>query len=714
MDYRFPDFRNVLKRSIHVNHNIHRRIRNNNANILSSSLNDTFFYELYIRELSDKSIDTYELAKSDFSLNPNQNYIKKMNFISSHPVFSNDPVYYYELLSFCSNYNINIANINSVINNDKVAFRYFCYRYLNYMKNFKIHDIPKNSEKNAVLIEFRKFPHLEFLIRNAINKLPKDWAHTIVCGTGNYEFIKTMCDDMCDDISANINIVKYEYDNLDVSQYSTLLASKEFWNNLVGEKILLYQEDSCIFGTNIDDYLEYDYIGAPWLLTQNDNKKQVGNGGFSLRSKSVMLKVIDTISITDTEYNSHTVQYMKNAKLIIPPEDVYFSKNIIDFNLGVVADHNIAQTFSVERIPNDKPFGGHNFHIAIKDWKQLMYNRVVVQFCPPINLYKCLSQIEHRGGWKYILNDLIRNDFYNSNSKINFIDSIEYYHYFKYKYTNPHNKYILCIHGTQSCRYDNDICMIDTNFNDKSKDKFQYLNNCLAICTFSNYNNEYITNKLKELNLNIPVITLYHPTNFDVIKFDLEKYLINQNKKIIQLGQQMRYNRTIYDIKVNYTKIWLPGLKSQKQVIGYLDAEKINTTHFYLKIVDKNADVNKLMSNNKSDVNILYFMNYTDYDKLFIDNLFIMNLIDANANNAILECIIRDIPIIVNRLPAVEEYIGKDYPLYFNSIDEISELLTDENIIKAHNYLKNMDKSRFSIEYFRNDIMSIMNILKSL
>ena len=38
-----------------------------------------------------------------------------------------------------------------------------------------------------------------------------------------------------------------------------------------------------------DDFLEYDYIGAPWIdFPEMPEKEWVGNGGFSLRSKALM------------------------------------------------------------------------------------------------------------------------------------------------------------------------------------------------------------------------------------------------------------------------------------------------------------------------------------------------------------------------------------------------------------------------------------------
>jgi hypothetical protein len=47
-----------------------------------------------------------------------------------------------------------------------------------------------------------------------------------------------------------------------------------------------------------DEFLEYDYIGAPWY---NEGTQMVGNGGFSIRSKRLMalLQSDDTITLGD-------------------------------------------------------------------------------------------------------------------------------------------------------------------------------------------------------------------------------------------------------------------------------------------------------------------------------------------------------------------------------------------------------------------------------
>ena len=88
------------------------------------------------------------------------------------------------------------------------------------------------------------------------------------------------------------------------------------------------------------------------------------------------------------------------------------------------------------------------------------------------------------------------------------------------------------------------------------------------------------------------------------------------------------------------------------------------------------------------------------YDNLLSNNLVFLDLVDCSAANTIIECIVRNTPIVVNRHPAIEEYIGSDYPLFYDNVDDVKDLLTVKKIQAAYNYLKNKDKEFLHIEYF--------------
>ena len=267
---------------------------------------------------------------------------------------------------------LKLYNCTTINDDPKKVFRYFCYNNLNIIRTFQLPDFDFNSIYESVLIEYRQFPHLEFLIRNAIIKLGSKWSYTIVCGNLNYDYMV----DMCSRISPNIKIIKTDFDNLTPQLYSKFLSSLAFWDLLVGEKILIYQEDSIIFKNNIDDFMQWDYIGAPFPEWQDDTKSGVGNGGISLRTRSVMKQIINSITVENTVFNKWTLSYMYYAyggmENAVPPEDVYFTKNMEDLNIGLLADRESAGRFSTESIVNLDSFAGHIFWLNDDNWLNRM------------------------------------------------------------------------------------------------------------------------------------------------------------------------------------------------------------------------------------------------------------------------------------------------------------------------------------------------------
>ena len=95
-----------------------------------------------------------------------------------------------------------------------------------------------------------------------------------------------------------------------------------------------------------------------------------------------------------------------------------------------------------------------------------------------------------------------------------------------------------------------------------------------------------------------------------------------------------------------------------------------------------------------------------DYDRLLSKNIVFLHLYFAVANNAIIECVARNTPVLVNRLPSVEEYLGTGYPLYFRTLEEAADKAEDTDLVKeTHQYLVRMPKQWLSGDYFRNSLM---------
>jgi len=571
-------------------------------------------------------------------------------------------------------------------NNCKVDFRLFCIKHLNYIRNINLPNFCTKSKYETVLIEYRSFPHTEFLIRNTIIKLGEQWCHTIICGNLNYDYMVRLCSL----ISNKIKVIKTNYDNLNPSEYSKFLASLEFWNLLHGEKILIYQEDSIIFKNNISDFIKWDYIGAPWPKNNNDNNACVGNGGLSLRTKSVMIEVIKRINIEDTMVNSSTIEYTKLTQSTIIPEDVYFSKNMEDFKIGLLADRESASDFSTEAIVNLDSFGGHNFWLSDYNWKDRIIKKNIIQFKPNFDF----SIIEHRGGWKSILQSLQKNNFYNYNSDYDFFDIIEL------KFMWNENKNFICKNkwcGLIHCTPNTPDFLNTSNIKNLFYNScfIESLKTCKFIVTFNSYVTNYLNDTFVNLEINVPLYTLKHPVDTEnIIFFNYNKFITNNDKKIIQIGQQLRKMSSIYLLDIaNFKKLWLTGTKNFNKCKELLKNE----------ILFLNIDETKF----KGSVSLHYTNTFYEYDELLSKNIVFIDLFDAAANNTILECIIRSTPIVLNKINPVIEYLGEEYPLYFNDLEEIPSLLTNEKILDAHNYLTKMDKSELGIDFFRKKIMGI-------
>jgi polysaccharide pyruvyl transferase WcaK-like protein len=114
-----------------------------------------------------------------------------------------------------------------------------------------------------------------------------------------------------------------------------------------------------------------------------------------------------------------------------------------------------------------------------------------------------------------------------------------------------------------------------------------------------------------------------------------------------------------------------------------------------------------LIEAQRNSVTVLPELDNVCYDKILKDSIVFINLVDAAAVNTIIECIVRHTPILVNRLPATEEYLGKNYPLFYENIEDVYLLISDiRNIRNAHKYLKMMDKTRFTIQCFTSKLLN--------
>jgi hypothetical protein len=193
----------------------------------------------------------------------------------------------------------------------------------------------------------------------------------------------------------------------------------------------------------------------------------------------------------------------------------------------------------------------------------------------------------------------------------------------------------------------------------------------------------------------VPVNCLLHPTEFPDVTWNVQRFRDNPEKKIIQVGWWLRRIYSIYLLKVNgYRKIFLR--KDEDRMDELLATEFAHT-----------PEKERLTPRVMSETGIQTYLSNARYDQLLSENIVFLDLYDASANNAIVECIARNTPVLVNPLEAVVEYLGKDYPLYFTTLEEAAAKAEDAGlVVAAHEYLVNYaNKHRFTGEYFRESII---------
>lgn len=77
------------------------------------------------------------------------------------------------------------------------------------------------------------------------------------------------------------------------------------------------------------------------------------------------------------------------------------------------------------------------------------------------------------------------------------------------------------------------------------------------------------------------------------------------------------------------------------------------------------------------------------YDELLATSVVFLDLIDASAVTTVVECLVRATPLLINRIPPVVEYLGEDYPFYFDSLEEAERKILDLDVIRAaHEHMR--------------------------
>jgi hypothetical protein len=188
----------------------------------------------------------------------------------------------------------------------------------------------------------------------------------------------------------------------------------------------------------------------------------------------------------------------------------------------------------------------------------------------------------------------------------------------------------------------------------------------------------------------LPVVALVHPTEIPAVRFEWSRYVRNPEPKVVQVGWWLRRFRSIYE---------LPVSRLQRAVLTPV-------------LPERDADLRSAVARDTSRANkglavetqVLHLPYQTSegFDELLAENIVFLHLYDSVCNNTLIECIVRETPVLVNPLPSVVEYLGPEYPFYFATLAEAGKKAEDGASVRAaHEYLRALPKHPFSAEHFR-------------
>jgi hypothetical protein len=245
-----------------------------------------------------------------------------------------------------------------------------------YAKHVPPPSSPAQYSNIAVLVEFRSNNLLVTIVMNILQHLPSSWPIQIFHGKTNSDFLKNSS--TLRPLISTERIILTEWDteitNDFIKNTNKLFTNITFWQQIQGDKVLFFQIDSIMCSNSphkITDYLQYDYIGAPWDIKSCCGTKEapVGNGGFSLRNR---IKTIQLLQMIQWDENKDTL-----------PEDLWYAINLRRYLNASIAPIDIAKTFSVESIFYSHPMAVHKLLLSYKDRRRLYQTCPEARLVPP-------------------------------------------------------------------------------------------------------------------------------------------------------------------------------------------------------------------------------------------------------------------------------------------------------------------------------------------
>lgn len=418
------------------------------------------------------------------------------------------------------------------------------------------------------------------------------------------------------------------------------------------------------------------------------------------------------------------------------PNDSSYNKSIAEEILwGVTGDPYAPYYYGLLASAGNAPLIPQ-IQWIIDDYKQYQFIETPNDKIKIVN--KNFQQI-HRSGWQFAVDNMVK-ELNNSNVVSThyildtYVDKTFNWNcdFYQRKGVIPYTtKWVGFIHHTYS-DYNNSYNCEQLFLNDIF---LTSLDTCECLIVMSKYLRDQLITSLAKVGKSVRVEVVYHPSETPSLVFQWDLFQKNKNKQVIQVGNWLRNVFAIYELILptstcvnskavlknkNSDSYFLPpgffdnlfdklmnGYQSQDPNATIVDICKISFTNMHLKgLYQHIIDL-------EQSVTTLEHLDNDSYDQLLSQNVVFINLVDASAVNTVIECILRNTPILVNPLPAVVECLGDHYPLYYNNMYDASKLLEDSSKLQATvAYLKSLDKSKFDVNTFVTQVKNILVNIK--
>lgn len=342
----------------------------------------------------------------------------------------------------------------------------------------------------------------------------------------------------------------------------------------------------------------------------------------------------------------------------------------------------------------------------------------------------------HRSGWKYVVGGLMNLDggILNRQGKKIILDTyVDRTFLWGYNsvaslgllpYKSP---WIGIIHHT----FDESHSLNNCNELFDNVSFIQSLAVCKGLITMSEYLAGQVRDALEKCEKDIMVHVVYHPTEFVKNVFTFDKFMSNKHKKVIQIGAWLRDAYAIYKLPIEDYK---NTIAIRKAVLCGKDmSSAFKEEHLFEDLQDVLCKVactkqgisrgkevankyniglyNNILQNHES-VEVIPHVSDEKYDELLSENIVFLKLVDCSAVNTVIECIVRNTPIIVNRHPALEEVLGAEYPgFYTTCLEAVHKITSEKKLRTIYQYLTKMDKTKLRLNTFLRDIQRFFDFV---